>query len=206
MKAKTKFTLLLLSPLFALAALGQQDTVTIQYGELEGNRTETILANNPYEEILLHGSMILPGTPGQFDAQEHGLYLKSLFFDADTMDDPGGGEPRIDTAYLHDSTLFIRATITVGGCQQCLFDMGVENDTVINMLYYPYGPTYSCASSKSYYVTYQINLYDESTGEADVEEIKALKKIKWVMLAGDKQQAKNIRKVMRHYTTKRKTK
>ncbi|HSY76257.1 MAG TPA: hypothetical protein VK890_05335, partial [Bacteroidia bacterium] len=142
----------------------------------------------------------------QFDAQEHGLYLKSLSFNDDTIDDPGGGEPRIDTVYLHDSTLYIRATITVGGCQQCLFDMGVENDTVINMLYYPYGPTYSCASSKSYYVTYQINLYDESTGEADVKEVKALKKIKWVMLAGDKTQAKNIRKVIRPYTSKIKAK
>ena len=205
MKVKTKFILLLLSPLFALTALGQ-DTVTIQYGALLDNQSETIYANTPYEEIFLHGSMILPGTPNQFDAQGHGLYLDSLLFEADTNDDPGGGEPRIDTVYLRDSTLYIQSTITVGGCQQCLFDMGIENDTAINILYYPYGPTFECASMSSYYVTYKINLYDKTTDYTSDDERKGLKKIKSVMLDGDKNEAKNIRKIMRPYTSKIKTK
>ena len=84
-----------------------------------------------------------------------------------------------------------------------LFDIKIEHDTAINLLYYDYGPDFACASS--YYVPYQVDLFNERNADLDYdfyrEEHGSVRKIKWVMLGGDIKHARNIRKIIRPYTS-----
>src|SRR5665213_733859 len=103
MKVKS-FMLLLILPMLTLIAKAQ-DTVTIHYGDGFGlEHDDTILANTPYDEIIVYGDRILPGTQNQFEANYHGLYFSGFIMEADTIDDPGSGGSVIDSVYMHDST------------------------------------------------------------------------------------------------------
>ena len=161
-----------------------QDTTFIYYGKFRNNEIDTLIANTPYDQPILHGTIRLPNTENQTIAKTYGLYFDRIISKGCTGGgDNANGESSIDSIYTIDSTLFIMTTIRANCCSSFLCDINLKNDTTINLIYYDYAAEI-CACVCCFGITYQINLFDTYNDYFDQESRDKLIKINSVMLNG----------------------
>jgi hypothetical protein len=170
-----------------------QDTIFIQYGVFGNYAVDTLLVNSPYDQPILHGTMILPNTDNQSSASVYSLFLDKITSGKCTGDeDSGTQESTIDSIYKIDSTLFIETSIYSNCCNSFLCDISVVNKNTLNLIYYAYGMEI-CACNCYYKVIYHVNLFNRRYFYKTIEDLNNLKKIKAVMLNGDIKSLKDFK-------------
>lgn len=170
----------------------QQDTIFIRHDSdwtSENLRyiTDTIIFESGMRRNILTGTTILSSTHNQYSAYwEYGVYFKGVTKSdcqksAEEFEGLGMGiETKINSIIITDSTITIDINVFDNCCYDFLCDVSIVDGSIINLIYTGYGT--HCDCDCCYGLTYKF------------EKLKdpAYKKMKSVMLNGNKQTIKRI--------------
>jgi hypothetical protein len=174
--------LLLLLTSFSVSA--QQDTVFVRYNKDWSEEvkyvTDTLVYESPLRRHLLIGTTALPGTHNQMTAYNNGLIFREVLF-TECEGSVEGGSDKINTINIDGDMVLIDMTIYDNCCYSFLCDAGVNDEGILNLIYYGYGSncTCSCCFGLKYNFT--------------IDNIKDASKVKAVMINGDKSTLKKIK-------------
>lgn len=170
-----------------------QDTVFIRqsdpYADSILYKTDTVIFLSAAKSKILYGTTILPWTDNQQVAKSYGLFFNNIKFSEcqENIEQITEDEEYLDqtnsilTVTKNDTLLTVEIKIIANCCHSFLCDISVENDSILNLIYYGYGV--SCSCDCCYGLIYQIK------NERYFEDNK---KIKYVMIKDDKKTIKKI--------------
>jgi len=136
------------------------------------------------EEIkgnALFGTIIIVGTDNQYAAERYyGVYFAELT-KSDCQNDGEKFQDHINSILLTDSTLIIDFNTYRNCCVDFLCDISVDDEGILNLIYIAYGNT-TCMCNCCLGLTYHLDILDR----------KLFRKIKTVMINGDRKTIKSI--------------
>lgn len=173
--------------LISLKCFGQ-DTVFIKndsekFKNKLDYKTDTLIFESAVHRHYLTGTTILPATNGQMHAHEYGLWFTKLTkTDCQHNGENEKGAPdRINSIISNDTSIIIDISIYDNCCHSFLCDISVEDESIINLAYIGYGSYCFCGCF--FGLTYTLNKVKTDD----------LKKIKSVMLNGNRKTLKNLK-------------
>lgn len=173
-----------------LCCLGQ-DTIFIKYDRnwYDDSTTYTIdtIVENLDENPFLIGTMLIPETENQLKAEGYGFFAKDVKStpckESESLNRPKRYfSNKINKIKENDSLWTVDISI-IGNCgHNFLCDISIENDSILNLIYFGYGNDY-CKCNCWFGLIYEIEIMQFGTTE-DIKyvminsEEKTLRKIK----------------------------
>ncbi len=177
-----------LSPLFLSA---QSDTIFIRRNQASHDEpihyaTDTIIFGYP-ETPVLAGTTMLPNSAGGMQVYGFGIYFSGLSgSDCSSHGEHVEDPEEVLSTELVDSQLIINCRIVANCCHYFLGDVSIEEDSILNLVYYGYGSGY-CACACCFGLTYTFGVLDD---EWDRENFQ---KMKYIMINGDRKTLREVK-------------
>jgi hypothetical protein len=176
--------------IISLTAFCQNDTVFIRYNNSNDEKkisykTDTILFASQMQRKIIYGTMALPGSIGQHNAMNAGLFLKGMTGTdcLNVLGEEPAENDKITDIRQTDSTLEIETKIAAPCCISFLGDVDIVDDSILHVNYSLYGVDCSCPCC--YGLTYKF--------EIGRDYIDLRSKIKWVEINNEEKTMKSIR-------------
>ncbi len=155
-----KNSFIILFVIISLQLFAQNDTVFIR--KMDSYKkdyvTDTIIFSNEMYRTVLTGTTILPMSYNQLDVQGYDIHLmKVKSTDCDNRSNELSSGAHIKKVLFTDSSMVIKTTIYSNCCFNFLCDVGVENDSTLNLIYYEYGATH-CACNCCFCLDYHLSI------------------------------------------------
>ena len=153
-----------------------KDSIFVRYREDTDDsvdyKLDTIVSRNPWNAFLA-GTTVLPSTGNQLGARRFDIYLERLI-DAECVDDRNayGYEDNIYSVEQSVDSLIVKIKITANCCYSFLGDIGVANDSTLNLIFHEYGSTH-CACDCIHELVYIMST-SQFPEENRIDELKAI--------------------------------
>ena len=134
------------------------DTMYIKYHDPFSDslyyQEDTILSTSGLD-VFLAGTDILPSTGNQLGARRFNIFLDDLT-SSDCVNENENFDNKIVSVLKKGDKIIVTARVQSNCCYQFLGDIGVANDSTLNLIYIDYGESH-CACSCIYDLTYYLS-------------------------------------------------
>lgn len=161
----------------------QFDTVVVSYSDRSGaHMADTMIVQEFRPSTILIGTTVLPASDKNMDSRwQYGYALSEMHLTPcrTSEEDPGANE--VMAISSTDSSFTIELKIASNCCHAFLGEIEIVDDTLLNLVYHPYGSFCSCMCC--FGLTYDITRFPD-------EEYHPLAA---VMINGDRRTLKRLR-------------